>query len=410
MSPTRRRLLTAAALASTPGATALLLPRHGRAQAPRSLKIGVLGDQTGPWRDLSGPTSVTCARQAISEFGALDFDVELVVGDHRNDPALAVSIARGWFGQDGVDMVLDGGVSACALSIAKTCHENNKVFVATTAASDALTGPACQDTTVHWVYDTTMQARSTGGAVTRAGGSSWFLLASDDPVDQALARETGAAVKAAGGSVAATGMLAAGGDLAALLHQAQATKAKVLGICLTGPAAADCLKQARALGLQAGMTLAPLLLLSTQVHDIGLEICEGARLSEAFYWNLNSRTRSFIARVSSKVTRWPNMIQAGAYAGTLHYLKAAQNAGAAVAKADGAAVVARMKAMPTDDDCFGSGSIRADGRKLHPAVLFEVKGPAASQHEWDLLKPLAVTPADDLAPRLAGGGCPLARG
>ncbi|MDR3536069.1 MAG: ABC transporter substrate-binding protein [Acetobacteraceae bacterium] len=407
MTPTRRRLI-GAALAAATVPVASMIPGRARAQARQTIRIGVLNDQSGPWRDLSGPTSVACARQAIAEFAALDFDVELLIGDHRNTLERATAIARGWFAQDGVDMVLDGGASPCALALAEICHENNKVLITTSAASDALTGPACQGTTVQWVYDTAMQARSTAGALARAGGKSWFLLVPDNPVGKTLAQETADAVAEAGGQLIGSATLGDGTtDFGAVLRQAQASKAMVLGICSAGPAVADCLKQAHAMGLQKTMTLAPLILFSTQVHEIGLEIAQGTRLSEAFYWNLNGRTRSFIARVSGKVTLWPNMIQAGAYAATLHYLKAAQNVGTAEAKVDGASVVARMKAMPTDDDCFGSGSIRADGRKLHPAVMFEAKAPAESQHEWDLLKPLAVTTAESAVRPLQDGGCPL---
>lgn len=403
MTPTRRRLIGTALAAAFP-------LRHARAQA-QPVRIGVLNDQSGPWRDLSGPTSVACARQAVAEFAAQGLDVEVLSADHRNDPARAAMIARGWIDQDGVDLVLDGGDTACALALARICREANKVLIATSAVSGDLTGADCQATTIHWVFDATMQARSTGNGLARAGGDAWFLLVADDADGAALAHEMTRAVAEAGGTVLGTQRLAPGTptDLTALLRQPQAAKAKVLGLCAAGSAAVDGLQQARAAGAAKTMTLAPLLLLTTQVHRLGLEIAQGVRLTEAFYWNLNSRTRSFTARVSSKVSLWPNMIQAGAYSATLHYLKAVHDLGAAAAKADGAATVARMKAMPTDDDCFGIGSIRADGRKLHPAVLFEVKRPDESQHEWDLLKPLAVTPADAAFRPLVEGGCPLVR-
>lgn len=404
MTPTRRRLIGTAV-------TAAAFPlRRARGQA-QPVRIGVLNDQSGPWRDLSGPTSVACARQAVAEFAAQGLDVEVVSADHRNDPAQAATIVRGWIDQDGVDLVLDGGDTACALALARICQEANKVLIATSAVAGDLTGADCRATTIHWVFDATMQARSTGTGVARTGGNAWFLLVADDADGAALARETTRAVADAGGTVLGTQRFAAGAPtgLADLLRQPQAAKAKVLGICAAGVAAMEGLQQARAADPAQTMTLAPLLLFGTQVHRLGLETTQGARLTEAFYWNLNSRTRSFTARVSSKVSLWPNMIQAGAYSATLHYLKAVHDLGAAAAKADGAATVARMKAMPTDDDCFGSGSIRADGRKLHPAVLFEVKRPDESQHEWDLLKPLAVTPADAAFRPLSDGGCPLVK-
>jgi branched-chain amino acid transport system substrate-binding protein len=401
MPQTRRRLIGSAFAAAT------MMPRSSRAQANPTMRIGLLSDQTGPWRDLSGPTSYACARLAIADFDPQDFDVEILVGNHKNIPDLAVSIARGWFEHEGVDMVLDGGVSECALALSRLCSESNKVFIATTAASTALTGPECRATTIHWVYDTAMQARSTGGTITRAGRTNWFLLTSDGVSGTALAQETRDAVEAAGGRIVGSAALSA--DNPAVMQQALASKAEVLGICAIGPAVPAVVRQATSAGLHKTMKLAPLFLLSTQVHALGLEAAGGAQFSEAFYWNLNARTRSFIGRISGKVSLWPNMIQAGAYAGTLHYLKAVQNMGAAIAKSSGAETAGRMKSIPTDDDCFGTGLIRVDGRKLHPAVLFEAKAPADSRHEWDLLSPLAVTLADGAAQPPEEAGCPLVK-
>jgi len=401
----RRSLLATAA-------TATALPRAGRAQAP-TLRIGVLNDQSGPYRDDGGPTGVICARQAVLEFGpTAGFNIEVIFADHQNKPDVGAGIARQWFDNDGVDAVVDVPTSSVALAVNTVCREKNKVMLNNGAATTDLTGAQCSPNTIHWTYDTYMLAKSTGGAMVRAGGESWFFITADYVFGQQLQRDTARFVQEAGGKVV-------GGvkypfpdttDFSAMLVQAQASGAKVLGLCNSGTDTINCIKQAHEFGLNNSMKIAAMLFYNSNVHALGLDTAQGLLLTESYYWDLNDRTRAFQNRIKDKTpNQWPNMVQAGDYASTLHYLKAVKDMGLAAAKADGRAAVERMKAMPTDDDCFGAGKIREDGRKIHPSYLFQVKSPAESHGDWDGLKLVTTTPADQAFRPLSEGGCALVR-
>ena len=404
MSISRRAIL------GTAGAAMLPL-RHGRAQARPLIKIGVINDQSGVYRDVNGPTSVACTRQAIQEFAAGGFDVEVLVADHQNKPDLAASIVKQWIDQDKVDFIQDGASSAAALAISGICKERDKVFVPTSTATSDLTGKACTPTTIHWVYDTYMEARSTGGAMVKTGGDSWFFITPNYAAGIAFQRDTTRFVEENGGKILGGRLypFPETSDFSAPLVEAKASGAKILGVSGAGGDLINIVKQAHEFGVQTSMRIAALIAYSTDIHAIGLEIAQGLRLSETYYWDLNDRTRSFQNRIKDKVKLWPNMSQAGNYSCTLHYLKAVQAMGVAAAAASGAATVARMKAMPTDDDCFGSGRIREDGRKIHPVYLFEVKSPSESKHEWDLYKLVATTPAEEAWRPLSEGACPLVK-
>ena len=384
---------------------------RARAQARPVIKIGVINDQSGPYRDVNGPTSVACTRQAIQEFAAGGFDVEVVVADHQNKPDIAAAITKQWIDQDGVDFIQDGASSAAALAITSICKDRNKVFVATSTATSDLTGKACTPNTIHWVYDTYMEARSTGGAMVKAGGDTWFFITPNYAAGLAFQRDTTRFVEANGGKILGGRLFPfpETTDFSAPLLEAQASGAKILGVSGAGVDLVNIVKQAHEFGVQKTMKLAALIAYSQDVHSMGLEIAQGLRLSETYYWDLNDRTRSFQNRIKNKVTLWPNMSQAGNYSCTLHYLKAVQAMGPSAAKADGGAVVARMKAIPTDDDCFGQGRIREDGRKIHPVYLFEVKTPSESKHEWDLYKLIATTPAEEAWRPLPEGACPFVK-
>ena len=357
----------------------------------------MLNDESGPYRDDGGPTSALCVRQAVAEFGSHGFDVEVLVADHQNKPDVGSSIARGWFDQGGVDAIVDVPTSSVALAVANVCREKNKVMLNNGAATTDLTGAQCSPNTVHWTYDTYMLARSTGGAMVRAGGDSWFFLTADYVFGHQLQRDTSHFVEEAGGKVvgSASYPFPDTSDFSGLLVQAQASGAKVLGLCNSGTDTINCIKQAHEFGLMTSMKVAAMLMYNSNVHALGLETAQGLLLTESYYWDLNDRTRAFNDRIKPKTpNQWPNMVQAGCYASTLHYLKAVADMGVAAAKASGRDAVARMKAMPTDDDCFGAGLIRADGRKIHPSYLFQAKSPAESTGPWDGLKLVATTPAD----------------
>ena len=416
MMPDRRSLLrtgvATAAVAPFAGAPPVA-GRAARAQAANTVKVGVLTDMSGPYRDLNGPASVACARAAVQEFGPRGFSAELVFADHQNRPDVAVNLARQWFDRDGVDMVVNLAASSVALALAELTREKNKVAVATSTATSDLTGRACTPNTVHGVFDTYMLARSTGGATVRAGGDSWFFITADYAFGHALERDTAEFVRAAGGRVLGGVRTPFPGttDFSSFLVQAQASRAKVIGFANAGTDTVNCIKQAAEFGLtRRGVRLASLLMFLPDVHSLGLTTCQGLVCTETFYWDLNDRTRAFTGRVRSQAGGVPLcMNHAGDYAAVLHYLKAVADMGVAAAKADGRAVVERMKAMPTDDDAFGPGRIREDGRKLHPAYLFEVKKPEESRGPLDYYRLLQTTPGEEAFRPLSEGGCPLVR-
>jgi branched-chain amino acid transport system substrate-binding protein len=412
MSFTRRNLLTAGTV--TAGAAALPGGR-ARAQAANTIKIGVLNDQSGTYRDLSGPGSTACVRQAISELGNLGFNVEVVQADHQNRPDVGSTVARTWFDRDGVDVIMDVPTSSVALAVAGIAREKNKVYLNSGAASSDLTGSQCSPNTVHWTYDTWMLAKGTGGAMVRAGGDTWYFITADYAFGHALERDTTNFIRAAGGRVLGSVRTPFPGttDFSSFLVQAQASRAKVIGLANAGADTINSIKQAAEFGLtRRGVKLAGLLVFITDVHSLGLQTAQGLVLTETFYWDLNDRTRAFTQRVRGSMpgNQPPTMVQAGCYSAALHYLKAAKDMGVAAAKASGTDAVARMKAMPAEDDAFGAGSVRADGRKLHPAYLFEVKQPSESQGPWDYYKLLQTVPAEEAFRPLSEGACATARG
>ncbi len=406
-------MLTRRVLIGSAAAAAAAVPLRTRAAGP-VLRIGVMNDQSGPYRDDTGMTGVACVRQAVQEFTAgRQMAVEVLFADHQNKPDLGAAIARQWFDRDGVDVIVDVPTSSVALAVNTVCREKNKVMLNSGAATTDLTGAQCSPNTVHWTYDTYMLAKSTGGAMVKAGGDTWFFITADYVFGKQLQRDSSRFVTEAGGKVLGGVVYPFPGttDFSSFLLQAQASGAKVLGLANSGADTLNCIKQAHEFGLMRQMRVAAMLMYNSNVHALGQETAQGLLMTESFYWNLNDRTRAFMDRIRPKTpNQWPNMVQAGDYAATLHYLKAVADMGVAAAKADGRAAVARMKAMPTDDDCFGQGSIRADGRKLHPSYLFQAKAPAESTGPWDGLKLVATTPADEAFRPLKDGGCPLVAG
>jgi branched-chain amino acid transport system substrate-binding protein len=407
MTISRRSVLTAAAASAL---AAPVLPRRAAAQTAK-IKIGVLNDLSGPYSSTGGTTSVICAKQAVEEYAqAQGLNVEVISADHQNKPDLAVSIALQWFDRDGVDMLLDVPTSSVALALQSVVREKNKVFLNSGAASSALTGEQCSPNFVHWTYDTYMLAKSTGGAVVKAGGTSWYFLTADYAFGKQLQADTTAVVKAAGGTVAGSVQYPFPGttDFSSFLVQAQSSKAKVIGLANAGGDTVNSIKQINEFGINKSMKVAALLMFITDVHALGLDVAGGLNLTESFYWDLNERTRAFTNRVKPKTpNNWPNMSHAGCYSATLHYLKVVHDMGVAEAKKDGVATVNRMKAMPVDDDCFGKTKIREDGRNLTPAYLFEVKKPAESKGPWDYYKQIAAATGDEAYRPLADGHCPL---
>ncbi len=403
----RRSLLGSAAVL---GAAAMPLAAPRAQGAP--IKIAVLADMSGPYQDTTGPGSVAATHVAANEFMAANpsIKVEIVSADHQNKADIAASVTRQWYDRDGVDVVIDLSNSSVALAVSGIARDKNKVALATGAATSDLSGKACNANTLHWVYDTYMLAKSTGGAVVKAGGDSWFFITADYAFGHALERDVSEFVRNAGGKVMGAVRTPFPGttDFSSYLIQAQASGAKVLGMANAGADTINTIKQFKEFGIK--MRLAGLLLFIADIHALGLDVAQGLTLSETYYWDLNDGTRSFATKFAQRMPgRRPSCIQAGNYSTVLHYLKAVKEMGVAAAKADGAATIAQMKKMPTDDECFGRGIIREDGRKLHPVYLFEVKKPSESKGAWDYYKVLVTTPAEEAFRPMALGGCSLVK-
>ncbi|WP_421995514.1 ABC transporter substrate-binding protein [Roseococcus sp.] len=409
MATTRRNWLAAGA-AMGPVSWAM----GARAQpAGAPLRLGVMSDMAGPYQDLSGPGSVAAVRMAVQEIAGADLRVEVVTADHQNRPDVATNIARQWFDRDGVDAIIDVPGSAAGLAVSTIAQEKNKVFLASSAGTAELTGARCSPNTAQWTYDTYMLANTTGAATVRTGGDSWFFITVDYAFGHSLEAETSRFVQSAGGRVLGSSRFPFPGttDFSSFLLRAQASRAKVVGLAAGGSDLINLVKQAAEFGLaQRGTRMCSLMMFITEVHALGLPAAQGLICAETFYWDLNDRTRAFSERfrAASRLGA-PTMIHAGCYSAALHYLKAARDLGVARTRASGAEAVARMKAMPTEDDCFGAGSLREDGRKLHPAYLFEIKTPAESRGPWDYYKVLQTLPGDQAFRPLAEGGCRLVR-
>jgi branched-chain amino acid transport system substrate-binding protein len=415
MESSRRNFITATGAMALGAVTPATHLRAQGAGAANTIRIGVLTDMAGPFRDISGPTSVVCTRTAVQDFGNRGFNVEVLVADHQNRPDVGVNLVRQWIDRDGVDVIVDVPSSGVALAVNTVVRERNKVYLNSTAATVELTGGQCSPNTIHWTYDTWMLARSTGGALVRAGGQRWFFITADYAFGHSLEAQTMEFVRSAGGQVVGSVRHPFPGttDYSSFLLQAQASRAQIVGVANAGVDAINAIKQAGEFGLmRRGQRVAGLLVFVNDVHSLGLQTAGGSVLTETFYWDLNDRTRALTQRVlanGSPGGNRPSMGHAGCYGATLHYLKTVADMGVAAAKADGRAVIERMKAMPTDDDAFGAGTIRPDGRKLHPAYLFQVKTPQESRGAWDYYTLLQTTPAEEAFRPIAQGNCALVR-
>ncbi|MEO8487279.1 MAG: ABC transporter substrate-binding protein [Betaproteobacteria bacterium] len=385
----------------------------GAAQAQVSdnvIKIGVLTDMSGLYADLSGPGSTLAARMAVEDSGIekRGYKVEIVSADHQNKADVGAAIARQWYDTDKVDVIVDVPQSAVALAVNQVTKEKGKVLLDSGAASSDLTGKACSPNTIHWTYDTWMLANGTGSAIVKTGGDSWFFLTADYAFGHALERDTEAVVVKSGGKVLGKVRHPINAqDFSSYLLQAQASKAKIVGLANAGGDTINSIKQAAEFGImKGGQSLAGLLVFITDVNSLGLPTAQGLILTETFYWDMNDQTRAFAKRFAPQYKGiHPTMVHAGVYASLLHYFKAVE----ALKSDDGTKVVAKMKEMPTDDPLFGKGTIRADGRKLHPAYLLEVKKPSESKAPWDYYKVRATIPADQAFRPLKDGECPLVK-
>src|ERR1700680_4273112 len=379
----------------------------------KTVKIGVLNDMSGLYADIGGPNSVVAIKMAVEDSGLTKkgWKIDVISGDHQNKPDVGVTLARQWVDTEKVDAIADTPNSGVALAVNNLVKEKNIVLLNSGAATADLTGKACTPNTVSYTYDTYMLANGTGKALTKAGGDTWFFLTADYAFGAALERDTTQVVTANGGKVL-------GGvkhpintsDFSSFLLQAQASKAKSIGLANAGGDTTNAIKQAAEFGIvKGGQKLAALLLFLTDVKAIGLETAQGLNFTETFYWDMNDQTREWSKRfqkLSPKGTM-PSMTVAGNYAAVLHYLKAMEALGGN--PHDGAKVVAKMKELPTDDPLFGKGPLRIDGRRIIPAYLFEVKKPEESKYPWDYYKTIATISPEDAAKPLEASDCPLVK-
>jgi branched-chain amino acid transport system substrate-binding protein len=377
----------------------------------KTVKIGALSDQSGLYADLGGPGSTLAAQMAIEDSGltAKGWKIDVISGDHQNKPDIGTAIARQWFDVDKVDVIVDVPNSGVALAVNNVIKEKNGVYINSGAATSDLSNAQCSPNTVHWTYDTYMLAHTTGQALVKAGGDTWFFLTADYAFGAALERDTTSVITANGGKIV-------GGvkhplntsDFSSFLLQAQSSKAKIIGLANAGGDTTNAIKQAAEFGIvKGGQKLAALLLFLTDVKAIGLETAQGLNFTETFYWDMNDQTRAFSKKFAARIKNGapPTMVQAGVYSGLIHYFKALEALGGN--PHDGIKVVEKMKSIPTDDPLFGKGEIQPNGRTIHSAYLFEVKKPSESKGPWDFYKLVGTVPGDQAFTPLSESKCAM---
>jgi branched-chain amino acid transport system substrate-binding protein len=378
-------------------------------QAGQPLKIGVVSDLSSVYSDIGGAGNVEATKMAIEEFGGSMFGtpIELLTADPQNKPDTAASIVRKWYENEGVDMIIDMPTSATALAGMELSKQFEKIMIVTDAASSDITGKSCSPYTAHWTYDTYANAHTVGGAIVKNGGDSWFFITADYVFGHSIERDTGEVVKAAGGKVLGSVRHPLNtADFSSYLLQAQSSKAKIIGLANGGGDTINAIKQAGEFGIvSGGQNLAAIVMFISDVHSLGLKLAQGLIITEAYYWDLNDKTRAFGKRFFERMKRMPTMNQAATYSATLHYLKAVQAAGTKETKS----VMAKMRATPVRDAFTDNGVLREDGRMVHSMFLFEVKKPEESKGPWDYYKVLAEVPGDQAFRPLNEGGCPLVK-
>ena len=390
------------------GVTVAGLVAMAQAQAPAPLKIGITEGFSGVYADLN-LGEVEAAQMAIDDFGGkvLGRPIELLSADHQTKPDIGAQIARGWFDNEGVGAVFDLPNSAVALAVGDIARDRNKVMIGSGAGSSVITGAKCTPNTVHWTYDTWAYGHGLARAVINQGVKSVYFITADYAFGHDLEAQFTDQAKKSGTQILGSARHPIGqSDFSSLLLQAQSSKADAVAFANAGGDTTNSLKQAGEFGLAKQQKLLALIMGQNNVRALGLAASQGTLLMVPYYWDMNDATRAFAKRFQARHPKklMPNDMHAGVYAAVLHYLKVVDKRGDA---SDGRAVVAAMKAMPTDDPLFGKGSIRADGRKIHPMYLFQVKSPAESKGEWDYFKLVSTIPADEAFRPLKDGGCPL---
>ena len=379
----------------------------------KTIKIGNLTEMSGLYADVGGPGSTLAAQMAVEDSGLTKkgWKIDVIAADHQNKPDVGTTTTRQWIDVEKVDVVVDVLNSGVALAVKNVVTEKNAIMINSGAASSDLTNAQCSPNVVHWVYDTYMLANSTGSALVKAGGDSWYFLTADYAFGAALERDTTAAVTKAGGKILGSVKHPLNSsDFSSFLLQAQASKAKIVGLANAGGDTTNSIKQAAEFGIvKGGQRLAGLLMFISDVNSLGLNVAQGLNFTETFYWDLNDQTRAFSKRFSERMKnkQMPTMVQAGVYSGLMHYFKTLEAMGGN--SHDGAKIVAKMKETKTDDPLFGKGEIQPNGRKIHPAYLFEVKKPSESKGPWDYYKLVGTTPAEQAFRPLSESVCPLVK-
>ncbi len=379
------------------------------AQSKPPLKLGGILDMSSLYADITGQGSEEAAKMAAEDFGSevLGRKIEILAADHLNKADLAANIARDMIDNQGVEMIYDVAASATALAAAEIAKERNKIIIFNGPGSIRLSNEACGPYTVHYVFDTYAQANVTGLAAVKQGLDTWFFLTADYAFGHDLEKDTTNVVLKAGGKVLGSVRHPLNtSDFSSFLLQAQASKAKVIGLANAGGDTVNAIKQAAEFGItKGGQKMSPLLAFVTDIDSIGLDTAQGLLLAEAFYWDLNDETRAFSKRFMERMHRPPTSAQAGVYSSVMHYLKAVKAAGTT----DSAAVMKIMKATPINDFFAKNGRIREDGRMVHDMYLFEVKKPSESKGRWDDYKLLATVPGDQAFQPLEQSRCPLVK-
>ncbi|WP_316231707.1 ABC transporter substrate-binding protein [Bradyrhizobium sp. SZCCHNR1051] len=408
--PRKGRTRLAAVSLAALGLAALALtavPACAQAQAP--LKIGVLSDFSSVYSDIGGQGNLEATKLAVEEFGGSMFGkpIEVISADPQNKADIAAAIVRKWYENEAVDMVIDMPTSATALAGMEMSKQFEKLMIVTDAASSDITGKSCSPYTVHWTYDTYGNAHTVGSAIVKNGGNTWFFITADYLFGHSIERDTGDVVRAAGGTVVGSARHPLNNqDFSSFLLQAQASKAKIIGMANGGGDTINTIKQAAEFGIVAGgQNLAGIVMFISDIHSLGLKLAQGLIITEAYYWDLNDRTRAFGKKFFERMKRMPTMNQAATYSATLHYLNAVKAAGSRDTKP----VLAKMRETPVRDAFTDNGVVRADGRMVHSMFLFEVKKPEESKGPWDYYKVLAEVPGDQVFRPMKDGNCPYVK-
>src|ERR1700761_893634 len=374
----------------------LLSPPAAFAQISDNLvKIGVLTDMNGPASTPTGQGSVTAAQMAVDDFGGkvLDKPISVITGDHQLKPAIGSGIARRWYDTEQVDLIVDVPVSAVGLAVQSVANEKHKLFITHSTGSADFHGKFCSPYAIQWVFDTHALAVGTAQEVVKRGGDSWFFITDDYAFGHSLERDASAVITKNGGKVVgAVRPPFATPDLSSFILQAQASKAKIIGIAAGPPNNTNEIKTAGEFGLyNGGQQMAGLLVLITDIHGLGLKAAQGLLLTTSFYWDMDDKTREWSKRYFAKMNRMPTMWQAGVYSSVTHYLQAIQDAGTD----DPLKVAAKMREKPSEVLSARHGKLREDNLMVHDLMLVQVKSPEESKYPWDYYKVLTTISGED---------------